>query len=80
MITQEIEIFTAEQAAAAGLNEAIKRGETRFEGSYECGKGVFTFKQQNFVFTDKFGSLRVGRFADDDSVARFIKFLRTGEI
>ena len=66
MINCDTEKFTADEAIAVGLYDAIKRGETRFGGRYECGKGgILEIKQQTFVFNDNRGNLRVGKFKDD---------------
>lgn len=80
MIDNAIEYLTAKQAIEDGLYDAIKRGETVFSGRYECGKdGKIVFKQNNFVFTDKVGNIRVGRFKDDDAITEFINFIRIGD-
>ena len=81
MITLELEYFTVEDAIDAGLVDAIRRGETKLGGRYECDTdGRVVFKQQKFAFNDKRGNLRVGRFVDDDAVADFIELSRTGAI
>ena len=81
MITNETEIFTSEEAVNRGLYEAIKRGETKFEGHYECGKsGILEFKQKNFVFTDIGGNLRVGKFKDDTELLKFVEYIKSYEV
>lgn len=78
MITCDTEKFTAEEAIAVGLYDAIKRGETKFSGRYECGKdGVFEFKQNALVFTDKSGNLCVKKFQDDNEVLKFIDYIKS---
>lgn len=65
MTDLKLEIFTAQEAADAGLIEAIKRGETKITGSYELtADGFLIYEQNNFLFTDKTGKLRCGRFVD----------------
>ena len=60
-----VEKFTAKTAAEAGLIETLKRGDLRITGSYELTKdGFLNYQQNNFVFKDKFGNLRCGRFID----------------
>ena len=80
MITNEIEKFTVAQAIDAELYDAIKRGETKFSGHYECGKGDLIFKQQTFSFTDKKGNMRVGKFADIEEVLAFMDYIREREL
>lgn len=61
----QIELFTAQTAVDAGLIEAIKRGETKITGSYELtADGFLQYEQNNFIFKDKFGNLRCGRFTE----------------
>lgn len=73
MITANLEKFTAEEAVVLGLIDAIKRGETKIEGNYTLGEdGVIEFKQRNFIFTDKFGTLHVGKFADEEALIDFL--------
>ena len=64
MIDKEMETFTASEAKDAGLIEAIERGETVVEGYYTLMAGGLQFNQRAFVFKDKLGNLRVGRFKD----------------
>lgn len=64
MVDNELELFTAAEARAAGLFDALARGETKVEGNYELTAGGIKFKQRAFVFKDKTGALRVGRFKD----------------
>ena len=72
MIDTETELFTAVEAVEVGLPEAIYRGETKIEGSYELGKDLeLRYKQRNFVFTDKFGGLRTGKFKDSEELLNF---------
>ena len=81
MITNETEVFTSNQAIQLELYEAIKRGETKFSGHYELNKdGNLDFKQQNFVFKDKRGNLRVGKFRDADEVLEFMDYIREREV
>ena len=80
MITNETEFFTADEARELELYEAIKRGETKFSGRYEVSKNnTLDFKQQNFVFTDNRGNLRVGKFRDIDEVLKFMDYVRVRE-
>ena len=65
MIDNEMETFTAAEARSAGLIESIKRGETIVEGYYTLTAKGLMFNQRAFVFKDKLGNLRVGRFKDD---------------
>ena len=65
MINFKEELFTAQTAVDAGLIEAIKRGEVKITGSYELTPdGFLLYQQNNFVFTDKFGNLRCGKFKE----------------
>lgn len=81
MITNELEYFTAKQAVDEGLCEAIKHGETVVAGYYEYGKGgELDFKQQNFVFKDKNGTLRIGKFYNADNVLEFLELVKNGGI
>lgn len=65
MIDLELEIFTAQEAIEAGLIEAVRRGETKITGNYTLtSEGFINYKQKPFIFTDKFGNLRYGRFKD----------------
>lgn len=65
MIDLQVELFTAQAAVEAGLIDAIKRGETKITGSYEFTRdGFLNFEQRNFVFKDKFGNLRCGKFTE----------------
>ena len=81
MIPNESEFFTAEEAIKLELYEAIKRGETLFTGRYELNRnGTFDFKQQNFVFKDKYNNYRVGKFSDVDEVLEFMNYIREREV
>ena len=71
MVDLEIEEFTAEEADKAGLTEALKRGEVKINGAYEVTVNGITFDQNNFVFTDKNGNLRAGRFKDANELLEF---------
>ena len=71
MVDLEIEEFTAEEADKAGLTEALKRGEVKINGMYELTVNGITFDQNNFVFTDKNGNLRAGRFKDANELLEF---------
>lgn len=64
--------FYRKAAINAGLMDALKRGETKIGGKYEMtSDGELKFNQNNFVFTDKFGVLRVGRFTNKDELIQF---------
>ena len=65
MIDNQIETFTATEARESGLLEAIRHGTAKVEGTYELTAEGLKFNQRAFVFKDKFGTLRVGRFADE---------------
>lgn len=81
MIPNETEFFTANQVIEIGLYDAVKRGETLFTGRYELNKnGIFDFKQQNFVFKDKYNNYRVGKFNDVDEVLEFMNYIREREV
>lgn len=72
MIDTEVEKFTSTEAINAGLIEAVQRGETIIQGSYSLSDdGYLNFKQNNFVFTDKYGGLRAGKFADNYQLMEF---------
>ena len=71
MVDLEIEEFTADEADKAGLTEALKRGEVKINGMYELTVNGITFDQNNFVFTDKNGNLRAGRFKDANELLEF---------
>lgn len=74
MIDNEIEKFTAESGANAGLIGAVQRGETIIQGSYILANdGFIEFNQRKFTFTDKSGGLRVGKFADTAELINFAK-------
>lgn len=63
MIDIDVEEFTAESAVDAGLIAAVQRGDCVINGSYKlCKDGFLKFTQNNFVFNDKVGGLRVGKF------------------
>lgn len=65
MVDLQMELFTAQSAADAGLIEAVKSGAVKISGSYEVtADGFLEYQQNNFVFKDKFGNLRCGRFVD----------------
>ena len=81
MITNELEYFTAKEAVKDGLIESIKSVETKIAGSYEIfANGGFDFNQRNFVFKDKLGNLRVGRFKDGGELLTFVTELSTNMI
>lgn len=80
MIPNEVETFTAKQAIDAELYDAIKRGETKFSGHYECGKGDLMFRQQVFTFTDSHKNFRSGKFIDVDEVLKFMDYIREREM
>lgn len=72
MIDTKFEKFTATSAIEAGLIEAVQRGDCVVNGSYRLSKdGYLELGQHNFVFTDKSGGLRVGRFADSYQLMNF---------
>ena len=74
MIPFEVELFTAEEAINAGLVEALKAGKIRIDGTYEISATEgFKFKQRNFTFNDKNGSLRIGKFKDEAEIFSFVK-------
>ena len=65
MVDLIVETFTAQTAIDAGLIEAVKRGETKITGSYELTpEGFLNYAQNNFIFKDKFGNLRCGKFKE----------------
>ena len=75
MMDLEIEEFTAEDAAKAGLADAVKRGEVKINGKYELTpRGSLKYDQNNFVFTDKFGNLRAGSFKDAGELLEFVMY------
>ena len=81
MIPNESEFFTAKQVIELELYDAVKRGETLFTGRYELNKnGTFDFKQQNFVFKDKYNNTRVGKLNDVDEVLEFMNYIREREV
>ena len=54
--------------------EAVKRGETKISGSYELmANGEVKIEQKNFMFKNKNGELRVGRFKNGNEVLRFFE-------
>lgn len=72
MIDTEVEKFTSTEAISAGLIEAVQRGDCVISGCYSLSDdGYLSFKQNNFVFTDKYGGLRVGKFADNYQLMEF---------
>lgn len=72
MIDTQLEEFTAAEAVSIGLIEAIKRGEAKVSGTYELlPEGGIKFDQNNFLFKDKWGELRVGSFKDADELQSF---------
>lgn len=77
MLDIPVESFTAQQAADEGLIEAIKRGEVKITGSYELTtEGILKYQQNNFVFKDRFGKLRCGKFKEIFyDIAELNKFL-----
>ena len=62
LIDNELETFTAAKAVAAGLLDAIKNGTAVVEGSYRITSAGAEINQRAFVFKDRWGGLRVGRF------------------
>lgn len=80
MIDTPVEKITAAEALAAGLDRAIKRGETSINGTYKIDAeyiSTSTFKQSNFTFKDAVGNLRVGKFANDKELIKFLEFLKS---
>ena len=74
MIDTEVEKFTAESAADAGLIQAVQRDDCVINGSYILMKdGFLKLTQNNFVFNDRSGGLRVGKFADTAELINFAK-------
>ncbi len=74
MITTKVEEFTAQDATAAGLADAVKRGETTIGGYYQADSNLnLTLKQQTFTFTDNDGELRSGRFVSTEELLAFCK-------
>lgn len=72
MINTKLEEFTSVDAINAGLIEAVKDGSAKISGTYEMQpNGVVDFNQNNFVFNDKLGALRVGRFKSSRDVIHF---------
>lgn len=72
MIDIELEKFTADSAIEAGLIEAVQRGDCVINGSYKLSTdGYLEFNQNNFVFTDKSGGLRLGKFDGDVELMTF---------
>ena len=73
MIDTELEEFTAAEAINAGLVDAIKDGSAKVSGTYELKpNGVVEFNQNNFVFNDKFGGLRIGKFKSNSQLKVFL--------
>ena len=74
MINVELEEFTAAEAVDAGLIEAIKKGIAAVKGTYELkSEGGVELDQYNFIFNDKFGTLRLGNFKTQDDILDFWK-------
>ena len=75
MIDTQLEEFTAAEAIVAGLVEAIKDGSAKVSGTYEVTpNGTVEYNQNNFVFKDKYGALRVGNFKNQYELIRFFLF------
>lgn len=73
MIDTELEEFTAAEAINAGLATAVMEGSAKVSGTYEMKPdGVVEFEQNNFVFNDKYGKLRVGRFKSNSQLKVFL--------
>lgn len=80
MINVEVEKFTAESAVGAGLIEAVQREDCVVNGSYNLSAdGYLEFNQNNFVFKDKKGGLRVGKFADTAELINFSRQVVTAD-
>jgi len=78
MIDMPTEKFTAEEAEAIGLVDAVRNGAVKVSGSYELKPdGVLDFKQKTFNFTDKFGTLHFGQFADGYELDNFALMVET---
>lgn len=71
MIDTQLETFTAAEAVKAGLIDAVNRGEVKISGTYELTPRDLTFEQNNFVFKDSSGFLRVGNFTDAAELMKF---------
>lgn len=72
MIDTELELFTVNEAIDAGLINAVQIGATKIYGTFTVDKnGSLTLDQNNFVFKDKFGNLRVGRFKNSKELMDF---------
>lgn len=79
MIDNEMETFTAAEARESGLFDAIRRGEAVVEGSYRLTARGLQVKQRAFVFRDKLGGLRVGRFKDESEILEALGYADTDE-
>lgn len=78
MIDMPVEKFTATEAEAIGLVDAVRNGAVKISGSYELKPdGVLDFKQKIFNFTDKFGAVHFGQFADGYELDNFALMVET---
>ena len=72
MIDIPFEEMTAAEAVNAGLIDALKNGEVKISGTYEItAEGKIEYDQNNFVFKDKGGYLRLGKFKDTVELTEF---------
>ena len=70
----KFEEFTVTGAVDAGLIESIRRGECSVTGKYSLEvDGYLKFEQNSFIFEDKSGRIRIGRFADTYQLMEFCK-------
>ena len=68
-----LEEFTADEVEDLGLGEAIKQGAAKISGTYELSKdGERIFTQNNFLFRDKYGTLRLGRFKSTNELLQYM--------
>lgn len=71
MLPNAIESFTALDAVAAGLAEAVCEGTVKIIGTYEVTEHGLKFDQRVFSFADNYGDLRFGRFTSDAELYNF---------
>lgn len=78
MIDMPVEKFTATEAEAIGLVDAVRNGAVKISGSYELkADGTLDFKHKTFNFTDKFGAVHFGQFADGYELSNFAEMVET---
>ncbi len=76
MIDMPVEKFTAEEAVAIGLADAVKSGAVKISGSYELKTdGLLEFKQKTFNFTDKLGAVHFAQFKNSDELEEFANWI-----